>query len=381
MEDQFGVHVGEGIDLICRRKIRFAATIMAVVLLLTVIIGVPSNNLEAGATVEAVPLDLLTNELTRDLFEVNWQLAWVQKEKERLAVELAEIHELLSGQEESLAILQADIGGKWEVLANWLRFAFINTGGSFFYIILQSESMADLFINWYLMERLIDYQASLINDVLTVQAELDRQRQVLVSSKEEKAQNHRQLAAIEVRLVSLISHRQRAFQLATQAEQEYGVNILAEEQYWGQLVSSLEELLAVFQSLDWEGLEPRRVQLDLRQGRAVAEFSQEDIVGILGKDKAFAQFQLTIAQEGMLFTRRADRTISFLADLMVSNNSLILKPKAISIDKNSISPQVVQQLLAGYNLSAPLPEVEPGVVASNIWARDGMLLVEFKLQY
>jgi hypothetical protein len=349
-------------------------------LLLAAVWATPLIGLQAEATFSAVQLEQLTGKLTRDLFEVNWQLVWVEREKEKLAVEMTELEELLAGQEMLLEELLADVAGKWEVLANWLRFAFINTGGSFFYMIFQSESMADLFINWHLMERLIGYQASLINDVLAVQAETDRQRQVLVSAKEEKAQNHRQLADLEVRLVSLISDRQRAFQRAAQAEQEYGVSILVEEQYWGQLVSSLEELLTVFRTLAWEELEPRRVQLDLRQRRAVAEFAQEDIAGIVRRDKDFAQFDLTITREGMLFTRRTDRTITFLADLAVNGNSLMLKPKAVSIDKNRLSPEIVQHLLAGYNLSAPLPEVEPGVVASNIWAKDGMVLVEFKME-
>ncbi|MDW7673398.1 MAG: hypothetical protein SCK28_02555 [Bacillota bacterium] len=365
-----------------QRPIRIIASILAILLLAQAVSPSIPDAYGAKSHLSIDELEQLSNQLTKEIFELNLQQALVAREKEELTLQLVEIEASLAEQEEDLIHLMMEAQLKWEDLASWLRFAFINLRVSFLYLLFAANTFTDLYVSWYLVEKIVAHQAKLIRELLQVQRVIVDKKAYLTDARDQMNKKIQQVAQLEYRIISLTKEKLATLEVIRQAEREYGINILAEEQYWQELMASLEELLLAFKTFKWEQLEPRRIELQLLQRKVLAEFSQEDVARIMAQSTAGSQFILRITEQGMVFSKAGDeRSVSFLARLTIVNNKLELQPEYIAIKGVTLSPDLVKKLAGQFDLTAPLPEVhQPGVTASKIWAGNGYLTVEFRIQ-
>lgn len=313
--------------------------------------------------------------LLQEILHIDASLQALSAQKLALTTRHQSLTQKLASAQEKEKELAKKLSASQKNFNYSLQFFQRHTIGPYFMAAILSQSWADLFIRWELLQQYVRFLFNQVHEHLNLYKEARRLREAIEQQEKEVAEATLEITRVEQKLEAMKIVRQETLKKIKHQVTQYEQTLLALERSWQETLPTLMALFERFPQFPWEKLTPDKLRLNYDRGTVVAEFSQQKINKVLLEGQDTLQHIKFLLSPGTLSIPGPGFLLEGTLAIGGPHN-LIFTPQRVELSGIPLDRSVWDVLLPQpvFNIELPAPVLE--LKFTQLEIQDGRIILE-----
>jgi len=358
----------------------FLTLLILLFYLIFVIISCPFVSFSLPSPVPT--MDSKEQELLEEILSLDSKIHSLKEKISNLERQQEELNKTLLNNKRDLKKLEGTLKEKRKKLSSFVVFAYKGGFGTFLAVLAGSESLGEFLRRLDNIIFVTEYYNNVIDEVKTLIV-LKKQEEEKIMEKQKK------IAQLEKEAKNTLSELEKV-KIFKETELAKARRIFKDPKFledmsknWQVVLPSLDYLLKNLTSLPWTSISPDKLHVNYFTLTAKGEFYEKSLTEkLLSGKEELKNVYFKVTKEGItVFEKdKSGSTVYSITCTVALTEEGKIKFDPIRLEFNGITlpPEVIKDLLTGYDLSFTPPPLPYELKISSIETQEGKLIMNFK---